>query len=131
MHKLSPIIELLGRVGLALLFLLSGIGKLSDYAGTQGYMESQGVPGMLLPLVILLEVGGSLALIAGFKTRLVAFAMAGFALASALLFHRNIGDQMQFIQFFKNVGIAGGMLLALVHGAGPLSLDARMGKGKA
>lgn len=119
---------LAARVLLAQIFLISGFGKLgAGYAGTQGYMEAMGIPGMLLPLVIALEIGGGLALIAGFLTRWAALALAVFALVSAALFHANFGDQTQTIMFMKNLAMAGGLLLLYVHGAGSYSLDARRG----
>ena len=88
-------------------------------------MAAMGVPGALLPLVIALEVGGSIAIILGWHTRLVAFLLAGFSLLAALVFHRALGDQMQSILFMKNVAIAGGFLLLIARGPGEWSLDAR------
>jgi len=117
--------ELLGRVLLSLMFLMSGLGKITSYAATAGYMASAGVPGALLPVVIATEVLGAIAIIAGWKTRIVAFLLAGFTLLTALLFHSNLGDQIQMIMFMKNVSIAGAFLLLVVHGAGRYSLDAR------
>jgi len=114
-----------GRILLALMFLLAGLNKISGYAGMQGYMESMGVPGMTLPLVIALEILGAIAIILGYRTRLFAFLLAGFCVVSALLFHGKLGDQMQFILFMKNVAIAGGFLLLVARGAGDWSLDAR------
>lgn len=121
-------IVLLARLLLAHIFLLAGISKITGYAGTQGYMESMGVPGALLPLVIALEIGGSLALIVGLFTRWAALALAGFCVASALIFHRNFAEQMQMILFMKNFAMAGGLLLLYVQGAGAFSLDARRAK---
>lgn len=115
---------LLGRVGLSLIFIISGFGKIAAYAGTQQYMESQGVPGALLPLVILTELGGGLAILSGFFTRWVALALAGFSVISALLFHHNFGDQMQQINFMKNIAMAGGFLVLFANGAGKFSIDA-------
>ena len=115
---------LLGRVGLSLIFIISGFGKIAAYAGTQQYMESQGVPGALLPLVILAELGGGLAILGGFFTRWVALALAGFSVISALLFHHNFGDQMQSINFMKNIAMAGGFLVLFANGAGKFSIDA-------
>ncbi len=115
---------LLGRVGLSLIFIISGFGKIAAYAGTQQYMESQGVPGALLPLVILTELGGGLAILGGFFTRWVAIALAGFSVISALLFHHNFGDQMQAINFWKNIAMAGGFLVLFANGAGAYSIDA-------
>jgi len=125
MTQLHALTELAGRILLATIFLLSGFTKITGYAGTQGYMESMNVPGELLPLVILTELGGGLLIVLGLWTRLTALAMAGFTLAAALLFHSNFTDQMQMIMFLKNVAIAGGFLILFARGAGPLSLDAR------
>jgi putative oxidoreductase len=126
--SLTNAAELTGRVFLAALFLLSGIGKLSAYSGTATYMAAVGVPGALLPLVIGLEIGGALAIIVGWQTRIAAVLLAGFTLLSALIFHTHFADQTQMIMFWKNVAIAGGFLLLVAHGAGPLSLDARSAK---
>src|SRR5690348_17354147 len=105
--KLANVAELSGRILLASLFLASGLSKIGNYDGTAGYMHAMGVPGLLLPLVIALEVGGSLAIIAGFQTRVAAFLLAGFSLVSAAIFHSNFADQIQMIMFLKNVSIAG------------------------
>lgn len=117
--------ELLGRVLIVGLFLLSGVGKIGAYAATAGYMASVGVPGTVLPLVIGTEVLGSLAIMLGWKTRIVSFLMAGFTLLTGILFHNNFADQIQMIMFMKNVSIAGAFLLLTVHGAGPISLDSK------
>lgn len=118
-------IALTGRILLALMFVMSGFTKISAYAGTQQFMEAVGVPGVLLPLVILLELVGGLMIAAGFFTRVTALALAGFTLVSAVLFHANFGDQMQMILFLKNVSIAGGFLMLVAFGPGSLSIDAR------
>jgi len=120
--------ELAGRSLLALLFLLSGLGKLGAYGATAAYMSSQGVPGALLPVVIATEVLGAIAIVIGWKTRVTAFLLAGFSLLSALAFHNNLADQTQMIMFFKNLSIAGGFLLLVANGAGALSLDRRIAK---
>jgi putative oxidoreductase len=117
--------DLAGRVLLALLFLLSGLGKLGAYSATAAYMSSAGIPGALLPLVIATEVLGALAVILGWKTRLAAFLIAGFSLLSAISFHRNFADQMQMIQFLKDVSIAGGFLVLVTNGPGRWSIDRR------
>lgn len=122
MEKIS---QLVARIFLAQIFLLSGIFKIGGYEGTQGYMEAMGVPGMLLPLVIALEIGGGLALIAGWQTKWVSLALAGFTLVAAVIFHNNLADQMQMIMFMKNIAITGGLMLLAVHGAGSLSIDGR------
>jgi putative oxidoreductase len=117
--------DLGGRLLLAAIFLVSGLGKISGYAGTQAYMESAGVPGSLLPLVIALEIVGAAAIILGFRTRIAAVLLAGFSIVAALLFHWQPGDQMQSILLMKNLAIAGGFLILAARGAGAWSLDAR------
>jgi putative oxidoreductase len=121
--KLESSAELVGRVLLGSLFLLSGLSKLSAYGATAAYMSSAGVPGALLPAVIAVELLGSLAVIVGWKTRVAAALLAGFSLLAAFLFHNNFADQIQMIMFLKNVSIAGGFLLLVAKGAGPVSLD--------
>ena len=120
--------ELFGRILLASLFLLSGLGKLTAYTATAGYMASVGVPGALLPVVIGLEVLGAVAIIAGWHTRATALLLAGFSVLSAALFHNHFADQIQMIMFLKNLAIAGAFLVVAANGAGPLSLDARRAK---
>jgi putative oxidoreductase len=117
--------DLFGRILISLIFLLAGLQKIGGYEATQGYMAAMGVPGALLPLVIALEVGGAIAIILGYHTRLFAFLLAGFSVVSALIFHRALGDQMQFIMFMKNLAMAGGFLFLVARGAGDWSLDAR------
>jgi len=117
-------LSLFGRIGLSLVFLIAGWGKLAGYAATQGYMESVGVPGALLPLVIALELGGGLAILAGAFTRWFALGLAAFSIVAALLFHANLADPMQAILYWKNFAMAGGFLLLAANGPGALSLDA-------
>jgi len=121
--KLESSAELVGRILLGSLFLLSGLSKLGAYGATAAYMSSAGVPGALLPAVIAVELLGSLAVIVGWKTRVAAALLAGFSLLAAFLFHNNFADQIQMIMFLKNVSIAGGFLLLVAQGAGPVSLD--------
>ena len=120
----SNLADLSGRVLISALFLISGLGKIAGFAGTQAYMASVGVPGALLPLVIALEVLGAAAIIVGYRTRLVAAGLALFSVASGVLFHGG-ADQMQQIMLMKNVAIAGGFLFLVARGAGGWSLDAR------
>jgi putative oxidoreductase len=120
--------ELIGRILLSTLFLISGLGKISAYAATAGYMNTMGVPGALLPLVIATEVLGGILIVVGWKTRIVAFLLFGFCLLTALVFHTNFADQNQVIHFLKNLAIAGGFLQLVVNGAGPLSFDRRSSK---
>lgn len=125
MNQLQIFAAPLGRLLLAFMFFLSGITKISQYEGTQGYMEAMGVPGGLLPLVILTEAVGGLAIILGYKTRLVAFGLAGFSALSAILFHADFSNQAEMTNFMKNFAIAGGFLTLVAHGGGAYSLDNR------
>ena len=128
MSTLQAIAAPLARIMISLIFVTSGLGKISGYAGTQGYMEAMGVPGAILPLVIAVELVGGLAVMLGWHTRIAAFGLAGFSLLSALLFHANFGDQMQMIMFMKNVAIAGGFLMIVAQGGGAFALDNRLKK---
>jgi putative oxidoreductase len=116
-------LNLAARILMSQIFIISGFGKITGYAGTQAYMAKMGVPGALLPLVILTELGGGLALLFGFQARWVALALAGFTVLSALIFHLKPGDQMQMINFMKNLAMAGGLLLVVRHGAGAPAID--------
>ena len=125
---LTSVAEVGGRILLASLFLLAGLNKLGAYSATAAYMSSAGVPGALLPAVIATEVLGALAIILGWKTRVAATLLAGFSLLTAFTFHNNFADQIQMIMFLKNVSIAGGFLLLIANGAGPLSIDRRLAR---
>ena len=119
----SAVLSAVARLFASAIFIGAGISKLgAGYAGTQGYMASVGVPGQLLPLVIALELGGGIALLLGFQTRLVAFLLAGFCIIAGLIFHTG-ADQMQQIMLMKNFAMAGGLLAFTLFGAGRLSLD--------
>lgn len=98
-NGLQNVAELTGRVLLAAIFLITGVAKIGAYAGTVAYMASLGVPGALLPPVIATEVLGAIAIIVGWKTRVTALLLAGFTLLAGLIFHRNLGDQIQMIMF--------------------------------
>jgi putative oxidoreductase len=124
MTELKPYADLLARVLLAVLFIIAGFGKLGDVQGFTGYMTSGGVPAFLAWPTILLEFLGGIAILVGFQTRIVALALAGFSLLSAVLFHLVPADQMQMTSFYKNLGLAGGYILLVIHGAGRFSADA-------
>ena len=125
MNTTQKLADLAGRILIAAIFLVAGLNKIGGYEGTQGYMAAMGVPGMLLPLVIALEVIGAIAIIVGWRTRLFAFLLAGFSVVSAAIFHSALGDQTQFLLFMKNLAMAGGFLFLVARGAGAWSLDAR------
>lgn len=119
----SAVLSVVARLFASAIFIGAGISKLgAGYAGTQGYMASMGLPAGLLPLVIALELGGGIALLLGFQTRLVALLLAGFSIVAGLIFHTG-ADQMQQIMLMKNFAMAGGLLAFTLFGAGRLSLD--------
>ena len=124
---ITNIASLAARLLLALIFIVAGWGKLQDPAGTAGYMSTVGLPAFLVWPTILLELGGGILILIGFQTRIVALLLAGFCVLSGALFHNNFGDQMQAINFLKNLAIAGGFLSLVVNGAGGWSLDNRKG----
>ena len=112
---------LVARAMLAYLFVVEGYEKILDYADVGAYMAQHGVPAVLLPLVILTELGGGLLVLVGLKTRWAAVALGGFCLLTALFFH--LGAD-QAIEFKKNIAIAGGFLALASTGPGPWSIDA-------
>ena len=126
-------IALVGRILIAAIFVLSGASKITQPGATIGYMTAAGLPFAPIGLVIaaLVELGGGIGLIFGYRTRLVASVLAAFALVTAFVFHSDFSDQNQFIHFFKNVAVAGGLLQVMAFGGGRLSLDALRGRSAA
>ena len=132
MNAIHDLAALIGRALLAVVFVPAGYSKIGGFAGTAGYMASKGMPAVevLLALTIVVELGGGLMLLFGWKARWAALALAGFTLLAALLFHNYwalpAADQMmQRLMFTKNLGIAGGLLLIFALGPGRLSIDRR------
>jgi len=123
-NTLSNLSLLSGRALLSAMFISAGVSKIGAYAGTQAYMESLGVPGLLLPAVIALEIVGGAAILAGVQTRLAALLLAGFTLIAAVIFHNDFSQPMQSILFSKNLAICGGFLVLFAQGAGDWTLDA-------
>jgi len=120
---MSGVVQLIGRVMLALIFILAGIGKIMDPAGTSGYMESMGVTSLLMWPTVALELLAGIALAVGYRSKLAATTLALFCLVAAALFHNDLGDKMQMILFLKNIAIAGGLLLVATSATTALSLD--------
>ena len=118
---------LLARLFFSSLFVTYGYFKLTAFAGTTGYMAKQGlpVPSVFTVISIILELGGGLLILFGYKTRCVALICAIYVLVAALIAHRNFADGNQMSHFFKNMAIVGGFLALMASGAGRYSLDAR------
>jgi len=122
----------LGRLMVGLPFAMSGMSKLGAYGATTGMISAVGLPfpPLAFAVAVAAELGGGLLLIAGYRVRFVAVALAVFSLATAVSFHNDFADQNQMIHFLKNVMIAGGLLQIAAFGAGALSLDNRRVKGR-
>ena len=125
-NGLAQLVSVASRLLMAFIFIMAGWSKIGGFEGTQQYMQSVGVPGGLLPLVIVVELGGGLLLLAGLFTRATAAVLAGFCVISGILFHFHPADQMQMIMFMKNLAMAGGLLQFVINGAGAASLDRRL-----
>ncbi|AXY55381.1 DoxX family protein [Acinetobacter chinensis] len=118
--QINAVISLVARILMAYIFIVAGWGKITAYTATAGYMESMGVPAALLPVTILVELGGGLALLFGFQARFAALGLAVFSLITAFLFHGGADDA---INFMKNLAMTGGLFFLMLHGAGKFSLD--------
>ena len=124
---MTNILDLVARVFISLIFLLSGINKIGNYEGTVGWMESLGMPGIFLIPTIILEISAPLLIMVGYKVKISAALLSAFCVATAIIFHSDFSDQMQFISFMKNIGLAGGFLFIVVNGAKDFSLDKKLG----
>ena len=127
----APYVATFGRLLLAAIFLISGLGKVTAAAGTIGYIAQAGLPAPTLAyaVALIVELGGGALLVLGYRTRLVAAALALFSLVTAFAFHASFGDQNQTIHFLKNIAIAGGLLQVVAFGAGSFSVDGKGGRG--
>ena len=117
------ILDLLGRIFISLIFLLSGFSKMGNYEGTVGWMESLSMPGIFLIPAIALEIIAPIFIVIGYKVKISAALLSLFCIATAVIFHNDFSNQMQFISFMKNIGLAGGFLFLVINGAKDFSLD--------
>jgi putative oxidoreductase len=120
---MTNILDLIGRVFISLVFLLSGLNKIGNYEGTVGWMESLGIPGIFLIPAIALEIIAPISIIIGYKVKISATLLSLFCITTAIIFHNDFSNQMQFISFMKNIGLAGGFLFLAINGAKDFSLD--------
>ena len=120
------ILDLLGRILISAVFFLSGVNKIQQYEDTTEWMESFDLPSLLLTPAIILEIVLPILIIIGYKVRISAALMTLFCFATAIIFHNDLSNQMQFISFFKNIGLAGGFLFLVVNGAKDFSLDKKL-----
>ena len=124
---MTSLLDLVARIFISLIFLLSGINKIGNYEGTVGWMESLGMPGIFLIPAIILEIAAPILIIVGYKVKISAALLSVFCVTTAIIFHSDFSDQMQFISFMKNIGLAGGFLFIVVNGAKDFSLDRKLG----
>ncbi|AVF36924.1 MULTISPECIES: DoxX family protein [Rahnella] len=123
MTKLQDTALLVARILMPILFIVAGWGKINGYTATAGYMTSMGVPSFFLPLTILLEFGGGLAILFGFFTRTTALITAIFTILTALIFHTDFAQGVNQMMFMKNLSIAGGFFVLFASGPGAFSID--------
>ena len=123
---MTNILDLIGRIFISLVFLLSGFNKIGNYEGTIGWMESFSMPGIFLIPAIILEVGAPILIIIGYKVKISAALLSLFCIATAVIFHNDFSNQMQFISFMKNIALAGGFLFLVINGAKDFSLDKKL-----
>jgi putative oxidoreductase len=116
-------ISLVARALLSVIFILAGLQKITGYEVTVAYMQAFGVPGALLPLAIVAELGGGLAILVGFFARMAALALAGFCIVAGAIFHSNFADDVQMVLFLKNLALAGGLLLLFANGPGAWAVN--------
>ena len=125
---MTNILDLVGRVFISLVFLLSGINKIGNYEGSIGWMESFGMPGIFLIPAIILEIVAPILLIIGFKVKIAAALLSVFCIATALIFHTDFSNQMQFVSFMKNIALAGGFLFLVINDTKGFSLERKLSK---
>lgn len=123
MTKLQDTALLVARILMPILFIVAGWGKINGYSATAGYMTSMGVPSFFLPLTILLEFGGGLAILFGFFTRTTALITAIFTILTAVIFHTDFAQGVNQMMFMKNLSIAGGFFVLFASGPGAFSID--------
>ena len=120
---MTKIFDLIARISISILFLLNGIFKINNFEGTVGWMESFGLPGILIFPAIILEIVGPILIIIGYQTRIAAASLSLFCIATAIIFHNDFSDQMQLTAFLKNIALAGGFLFLVINGAKGYCLD--------
>ena len=125
---MTNILDLTGRVFISLVFLLSGINKIGNYEGSIGWMETFGMPGIFLIPAIILEIVAPILIIIGYKVKIAAALLSVFCIATALIFHTDFSNQMQFVSFMKNISIAGGFLFLVINDTKDFSLERKLSK---
>ena len=125
---MTNILDLVGRIFISIVFLLSGFHKIGNYEGTIGWMESLGMPGIFLIPAIILEIGAPILIIIGYKVKISAALLSLFCIATAIIFHTDFSNQMQFVSFMKNIALAGGFLFLVINDIKEFSLERKLSK---
>ena len=125
---MTNILDLVGRVFISLIFLLSGINKIGNYEGSISWMESFVMPGIFLIPAIILEIVAPILIIIGYKVKIAAALLSVFCIATALIFHTDFSNQMQFVSFMKNIALAGGFLFLVINDTKGFSLERKLSK---
>ena len=125
---MTNILDLLGRVLISLVFLLSGINKIGNYEGTIIWMESSGMPGIFLIPAIILEIAAPILIMIGYKVKISAAFLSLYCIATAIIFHTDFSNQMQFVSFMKNIALAGGFLFLVINETKEFSLERKLAK---
>ena len=125
---MTNILDLVGRIFISLVFLLSGINKIGNYEGTIGWMESLGMPGIFLIPAIILEISAPILIMIGYKVKISAALLSLFCIATAIIFHTDFSNQMQFVSFMKNIALAGGFLFLVINETKEFSLERKLAK---
>ena len=120
---MSNVLDLIGRIFISALFLISAFNKIFNLDGSMGWMESFGVPGFLIFPAIAIEIILPVLVIVGYHARIAAGILAIFCLSTAFIFHFDFSDQTQFVSFLKNIGLAGGFLFIVANGTKDWSVD--------
>tara|TARA_Y100000768_G_scaffold182269_1_gene136543 strand:- start:31 stop:405 length:375 start_codon:yes stop_codon:yes gene_type:complete len=120
---MGNVLDLLGRILISVIFLLNGVFKISNYDDTVSWIESFGMPGILIIPAIILEVIGPILIIIGYKAKIAAGFLSAFCIVTAIIFHNDFSDQMQFTSFLKNIALAGGFLFIVVNGTKDFSIE--------
>tara|TARA_B100001996_G_scaffold370886_1_gene345648 strand:- start:622 stop:1005 length:384 start_codon:yes stop_codon:yes gene_type:complete len=126
--NMANIFDLIARILISILFILNGYFKVTNYDNSVEWMESFGVPGILIIPAIILEIVGPILIIIGFQARIAAGLLSIFCLLTAILFHNDFSNQMQFTSFLKNIALAGGFLFIVINGTKDFSLDKKLKK---
>jgi len=123
LNLMTNIIDLLGRIFISVLFFINGIFKINNYDGTIEWMDSYGLPGIMIIPAIIIEIVAPILIVIGYKTKIAAALLFLFCISTAFIFHNDFSDQMQLTAFLKNIALAGGFMFLIANGARGYSLD--------